>query len=151
METEKILEKLRDMFLENGQEEVDFEQGILSMRLRGFGSIANTAEGEFSFLVSDESEYGFFDCRIEVLDEIREESLTLICAVMTDINAEIPLGGFAWDPVENTVFYYLRTPVLKTMSEEELMEEADSCVALSLGVAERYCPGLIKASEVIGG
>ncbi len=151
METEKILEKLKDMFLENGQEEVDFAEGLLTMRLRVFGSIANTAEGEFSFLVSEKGEYGFFDCRIDVIDEIREESLTLVSAVMTDINAEIPLGSFAWDPVENNVYYYLRTPVLKTMSEEELMEEADSCVALSLGVAERYCSDLIKASEVIGG
>ncbi len=157
MNTKKLLLKLEKTFRENGlteaqvllKDETGLEADILATRHRGFGSISNTAEGEFSFF-EDEDGAALFTCRLTVLKGIKESALPLVCATIVQVNAGIPLGGFAYDPLEDSVFYALRTPFPASLSEKELAEEADSCTALSLSVAERYCTGIIRNAGDIG-
>ncbi|MBO6215588.1 MAG: hypothetical protein J6N76_08705 [Lachnospiraceae bacterium] len=154
---EKILEKLKDMFTENDVEaavvSADGEEGIgriLLTRHRSFGSIANTAAGEYYFLSGEGGDYGVFTTRITLLSDIREESLPYLAVEITNQNARLPLGSFAWDPFENTIYYSLKVPVPATLSEKELTEEADSAVALSMTMAEHYCTDMLKLANAGG-
>ena len=153
----KILERLRDMLNENGVEAAvvspDDGKGagsILFSRHRSFGSAANTATGEFCFLSDEKSSYGVFSARINVLSEIREQSLPYLAVEITNQNAQIPVGSFAWDPFANTVYFALKVPVTKALSEKELMEEADTAVALSMSMAEHYCTDMLKLANAGG-
>lgn len=150
----KILEKLRDMLTENGVEAavVSRDSGgkkvnILFSRHRSFGSMANTATGEFCFHSDKKSSYGIFSARINVLSEIREQSLPYLAVEITNRNAQLPVGAFAWDPFDNVVYFGLKIPVTEALSEKELLEEADSIVALSMSMAEHYCTEMLRLAN----
>ena len=153
----KILEKLRDMLIENGVEAAVVsrssggkEENILFSRHRSFGSMANTATGEFCFLSDKKGSYGIFSARINVLSDIREQSLPCLAVEITNQNAQLPVGSFAWDPFAGTVYFGLKVPVTAALSEKELMEEADSIVALSMSMAESYCTDMLKLANAGG-
>ncbi len=148
---EKILRKLGDELNQNEVEafflpgnETGLDTDILATRHRGFGSMSNTAEGEFAFLDGGEGDFTVFNCRIGIVSDISDRDLELVSAEMMEINAALPLGSFAYDPYDGTVFYSLRAPFVYSMKEKEALEEADSMIALSMSAAERYCSTILK-------
>ena len=154
MDAGSILEQLRKRLEENGAEqaelgetEVSGEQRIILLTSHSsFGAMENTAAGEFYFEGDEDDPLFLFVCRLQVLSDIPEESLPLCSAEITLVNREIPLGGFVYDFIDNTVCYVLRTPVSGIKDEGQLLEEADSCIALSLTVADRYSSTIIRCA-----
>ncbi|MCR5487702.1 MAG: YbjN domain-containing protein [Lachnospiraceae bacterium] len=155
MDYPNLLRKLEERLTENGAEGVDilspeetgFLGGLLVMELSGFGGMANEALAEFGIAGAEIPGAAVMMVTVTVLTEIPEENLALVCAETALVNGEIPLGGFAYNPSEGTVIYQLKVPVGSIHEEGELLEEADSCLALSLSMADRYSATIIRCGR----
>ena len=155
MSGKNILENLKEIFLKNGHDEVLLleagEEGIstpvLSVLLRGFGSVSNLAEGEFFFAERKDAKPDYFVSRIRILPEVDPKFVSILCLKAGLVNPDLYAGCFEYDPLEGDFSYVLKIPLVSGLSEKELTEIADSCIATALSVSGEYAGDFIAAGK----
>ncbi len=154
MQTLETLTSLRDRFLQNEHEEtvlVTKESGtsdtdMLTTLHHPFGKVGGTAQGLYYF--DDDPDIPLFICRLILGADISEDLIVPLCTQISLLNPLLPLGAFSFDAISDTLEYTVQVPVEESWSKEELLEEADLTIALSLSIAEQNVHSL---QEIIGG
>ncbi len=154
MQTLEILESLRDRFLLNEHEEtilVTRDSGktdidMLTTLHRSFGKTGGVAQGLYYF--DEDQMVPMFMCRLILGTDISDDLILPLCTQISLVNPLLPLGAFSFDPMEGVLEYALQVPVEEEWSKEQLLEETDLSIALSLSVAEQNVHSL---QEIIGG
>ncbi len=155
MSGKKILENLKEIFINNGHDEVLLSEAdgegssipVLSVLLRGLGSVSNLAEGEFYFTDIGASKKVYFVSRIRILPEVDPRFVSILCLKAGLINPDLYAGCFEYDPLEGDFSYTLKIPLVSGLSEKELTEIADSCIATALSVSGEYAGDFIAAGK----
>ena len=117
-------------------EESGLPVDMLVTTLYGFGSVSNIGQGEFYFYGEEEPEA--FACRITVVPEVLAENVLPLCVELATVNYDLPIGSFSFDRTENCVVYTLQVPFAESLSDEEIIEEADLCIRLAIDFSARY-------------
>ncbi len=148
MNKKTILETLKRRFEEGGQEEImlvtleegDAPRDALVTLHRGFGLLEGVAQGVFSFSENRGTE--LFEVRIMLSEDVPAQAVVPLCFRISVINPELVIGAFAYDVQENSLVFTTNFPIAEGLSEEEICNEADTCIALSLSLAGRYAAEL---------
>ena len=151
MNSEKILKKLYENISKNrdeddfevmlvSEEESGLEAPVLTTLHHGFGTDAGLAEGEFYF---DEDT---FVARVLLVPEINRNILPELCLLIGVVNAETQAGCFEYDAYENALAYSLKTPIVKGLSEKEVIGFCDRLMAVALSVSEQNSRVLMECA-----
>lgn len=154
----KILEKLYQTFADNmpedpeegstyakllDKEESGFRVPVLTTLHYSFGSLTNIAEGLFYFDRDLNEGADTFISRIVVVPEVEAQKLLQASVLLSLINSRLPVGCFGVDMEENALIYSLCTPVAEGLSEDELYELCDRCMAIALSVCVENAHDLV--------
>ena len=151
MNSEKILKKLYKSISEN-REEDDFEvmlvpaeeSGLETMVLttlhHGFGTETGLAEGEFYFYEDT------FVARMILVPELSSDILPELSILIAVVNAQTQAGCFEYDAYENALAYSLKTPIVKGLSEKEIIGLCDRLMAVALSVSEQNSRVLMECA-----
>ncbi len=123
------------------KEDSGLETDILTTLHHSFGTMSNTAEGEFYFYK------GFFVARMVVTTEVEAASVINLCVNISLINSELPMGCFEYDPEHEALIYSLKIPVVDGLSFEDETDLAGRCVAMAMSVSEQYSAALIECAH----
>ncbi len=151
MQTDKILEELYDTLKNAGTEEITLakkeETGMpcdmIVMLIESFGGLADAAQCEIYFLTEEEVGTDMFFCRITLTEEVVEPNVPGLCAEISTLNYEVPLGAFSYDVGENALCYQVNLPLADAMTEKEIRDEAEGCIATAISVSSRYAGTLV--------
>ena len=154
MQTDKILEELYTALHEIESEEIDLakkeETGLpydmIVMLLSGFGSQTNTAQCEIYFLPKEALGDIMFFFRINLTEKVVEENIPGLCAEIAATNYDLPFGAFSFDLAENAVVYQANLPMTDALTEAEIREVAEGCIATGISVARRFSETIIPSA-----
>ena len=151
MNSEKILKKLYEIISKNrdeddfevmlvSEEESGLDVPVLTTLHHGFGTEAGLAEGEFYF---DEDT---FVARMLLVPELSSDILPELCILISVVNADTQAGCFEYDAYENALAYSLKTPIVKGLSEKEIIGLCDRLMAVALSVSEQNSRVLMECA-----
>lgn len=122
---------------------------MVSIYYSEYGSDEGNIAGDFYFynIPAAGDEVVYFSSVLTFTDELLPEKYAEMTEAISVINFMLPFGSFILNPANGEVVYRLVTPLMASLSEEELLNEVNILISNSLDIAEPFCGMIQKLAD----